>query len=263
MAARRVLLDALEALRDQLDAIVLVGAQAIYIHTGAAEFAVAEYTTDADLALDPAELHDQPKIEQAMTDAGFVRDLGQPGIWRGQGNVQVDLLVPEALGGGGRRGARLGVHGNQVARKAKGLEAALVERGQVSLSSLDDGDSRSFAIMVAGPSALLVAKLHKIFDRRESPDRVADKDALDAFRILRAIPTKTLAAGVKGLLGEERSRDVTGEAIDFLRGLFGTPDAQGCQMAGRAVDPLESPVEIAAACASLAADLLCEVMQDG
>lgn len=47
VAARRVLLDALEALRDQLDAIVLVGAQAIYVHTGAAEFAVAEYTTDS------------------------------------------------------------------------------------------------------------------------------------------------------------------------------------------------------------------------
>lgn len=67
MAARRVLLDALEALRDQLDAVVLVGAQAIYIRTGVAEFAVAEYTTDADLALDPAELRDQPEIEQAMT----------------------------------------------------------------------------------------------------------------------------------------------------------------------------------------------------
>ena len=256
VAARRVLLDALDALHDQLDAIVLVGAQAIYIHTGGAEFAVAEYTTDADLAIDPAELHDQPEIEQAMTDAGFVRDLRQPGIWRGQGNVQVDLLVPEALGGGGRRGARLGVHGNQVARKAKGLEAALVERTQVTLTALDDADSRSFVFMVAGPGALLIAKLHKIHERRESADRLADKDALDVFRILRAIPTGTLAASVDRLLGEDRSRDVTREAIDFLRELFGSPDAQGCQMAGRAVVPLENPEEIAAACSALATDLL-------
>ena len=45
--ARRVLLDATDALADQLDAIVLVGAQAIYLRTGDADLAVAEYTTDA------------------------------------------------------------------------------------------------------------------------------------------------------------------------------------------------------------------------
>lgn len=256
VAARRVLLDALEALRDQLDAIVLVGAQAIYIHTGAAEFAIAEYTTDADLALDPAELHVRPGIEQAMTGAGFVRDLRQPGIWRGEGGGQVDLLVPEAFGGGGRRGARLGVHGNLVARKAKGLETVLVDRASVSLASLDDADLRSIAVMVAGPAALLVAKLHKIYERRESRDRLADKDALDAFRILRAVPTETLASGVIRLRADDRSGEVTREGIGHLRTLFGTPDAMGCRMAGRAVVPLENPAEIAAACAALTADLL-------
>ncbi len=50
--ARRVLLDALEAFGPHRDAAILVGAQAIYLHTGDAELAVAEYTTDADLALD-------------------------------------------------------------------------------------------------------------------------------------------------------------------------------------------------------------------
>ena len=39
--ARRVLLDALEALDDQRDAVILVGAQAIYLHTGDADLAVA------------------------------------------------------------------------------------------------------------------------------------------------------------------------------------------------------------------------------
>jgi hypothetical protein len=53
VAARRALLDALEALREHIDSIVVVGAQAVYLHTGAAELAVAEFTTDADLALDP------------------------------------------------------------------------------------------------------------------------------------------------------------------------------------------------------------------
>ena len=48
--ARTALLDAAEALAEQLDAVVLVGAQAVYIHTGDADFvATAPYTTDARL----------------------------------------------------------------------------------------------------------------------------------------------------------------------------------------------------------------------
>lgn len=39
VAARRVLLDALTALREHRDAIVLVGAQAVYIHAGDADLA--------------------------------------------------------------------------------------------------------------------------------------------------------------------------------------------------------------------------------
>jgi hypothetical protein len=38
--------------------VVVVGAQAIYLHTGAIELAVAEYTTDADITIDPALLHE-------------------------------------------------------------------------------------------------------------------------------------------------------------------------------------------------------------
>ncbi len=51
--ARAALLDALHALEPHLDAVVLVGAQAIYIHTGDADLAVAEYTTDADFSILP------------------------------------------------------------------------------------------------------------------------------------------------------------------------------------------------------------------
>lgn len=56
--ARNALLDAVDALAEQLDAVVLVGAQAIYLHTGYADFAVAEYTTDADFCVAPADLSD-------------------------------------------------------------------------------------------------------------------------------------------------------------------------------------------------------------
>ena len=49
--ARKVLLDALSALESHLDALILVGAQAIYVHTGDADLALPEYTTDGDLRL--------------------------------------------------------------------------------------------------------------------------------------------------------------------------------------------------------------------
>ena len=54
--ARTGLLDALEALELHLDALVIIGAQAIYLHTGAMEIALAEFTTDGDVAVDESAL---------------------------------------------------------------------------------------------------------------------------------------------------------------------------------------------------------------
>lgn len=125
--ARRVLLDALQALGPQHEALVLVGAQAVYLHTGDANLVVAPYTKDADVALDPALLQDEPLLADVLGKAGF-RPGEHPGSWHGQSDIPVDLLVPATLGGPGRRGARLGVHGNRAARKVAGLEGALVDR---------------------------------------------------------------------------------------------------------------------------------------
>jgi hypothetical protein len=67
--AARALLDALEALHAHRDAVIVIGAQAIYLHTGAGEVALAEATKDSDLALDTRILPDEPLLEQAMTAA--------------------------------------------------------------------------------------------------------------------------------------------------------------------------------------------------
>jgi len=48
--ARSALLDALQALGPHLDALVLVGAQAVYLPTVDADLIVVPTTTDADLA---------------------------------------------------------------------------------------------------------------------------------------------------------------------------------------------------------------------
>jgi hypothetical protein len=104
VVARSVLLDALDALGAQRQAVILVGAQAVYLHTGAVELAVAAFTTDADLTLDPALLQPAPEIESAMTAAGFHRG-NRVGTWvvsrnidGTPTNVEVDLMVPEAVG---------------------------------------------------------------------------------------------------------------------------------------------------------------------
>jgi hypothetical protein len=108
MLARRVLLDALEALEPHREAVILAGAQAIYLHTQDADLAVAPYTADADLALDPQVLGEIPPLEAAMHAAGFTPGI-QPGIWNTQqAGVTIDLLVPEAVGGRpGKRAAHL------------------------------------------------------------------------------------------------------------------------------------------------------------
>jgi hypothetical protein len=69
--ARRVLLDALDALGAHRDSIILVGAQAVYLHTGASQMAVPEYTTDADLALDPRLLQPHPLLADVLGAAHF------------------------------------------------------------------------------------------------------------------------------------------------------------------------------------------------
>jgi hypothetical protein len=98
VCARRALLDALEALRPHRRGVILVGAQAIYLHTGEGDLAVAPYTTDGDLALDPSALADHPKIDDAMRGIGFERspDRNLIGSWISPDGVPIDLLVPAA-----------------------------------------------------------------------------------------------------------------------------------------------------------------------
>ena len=253
--ARKVLLDGIEALREHANSVVLVGAQAIYLHTGEGDLAVAPYTEDADLALDPRRLANRPLVEVLLEQAGFVPGT-QPGSWQGAYGVPLDLLVPESLGGGGTRGARIPPHSERVARKARGLEAALVDRSPNRIVALDPEDARCCTVDVAGPGALLVAKLHKLADRQEAPTRLSNKDALDVYRLLRAISTERLAQGLSALEQTELSREVTRVAMTELKALFGAESANGVRMVTEALEPLEDPATVRVACTRLARRLL-------
>ena len=253
--ARTALLDAADALAEQLDTVVLVGAQAIYLHTGNADFAVAEYTTDVDFCVAPADLRDTPLLAELLETHGFsLRE--HPGAWMSPDGIPVDLMVPEALAGSGSRGARLGPHGNKAARRAAGLEGALVDRERMEITSLDPGVERSTVMLVAGPTALLVAKVHKIAERTGTGDRVSDKDALDVLRLLQAIDTPTFAAGLAQLANHKISAAVTAEAVSQLPPLFGSPDSVGVTMAVRAGRAGAEADVIAASFTALVSDLL-------
>jgi hypothetical protein len=264
VAARRVLLDVLDALGEQRAAIVLVGAQAIYVRTGEGDFAVAPYTLDADLALEPAALKRLPDLTGLLEGAGFThtKDIG---IWskavevNGQpGQVTVDFLVPERLGGEGRRAARLEGHGDRVARKARGLEAAVVDRQVMRIRAFEEGDARSFEVAVASPGALLIAKLHKLADRVEG-DRASDKDALDVLRLLRAFDAAALARTLESLSTDAMAGEITREGVEYLDRLFGDARAPGPRMAARAVALLEPSDTIVASCVVLAGEVLAEL----
>lgn len=58
--ARRVLLDCLELLAAQSEALVLVGAQAIYLQTPPLDAGLPASTTDGDIAIDPDLLFENP-----------------------------------------------------------------------------------------------------------------------------------------------------------------------------------------------------------
>jgi len=263
--ARRVLLDALDALASHREAIVLVGAQAVYLRVGEADLAVAPFTTDGDLAIDPAVLTEIPPLEKALMDAGFYpKTKDSVGVWitkratsqQVDTEVAIDLLVPASVSPGtGRRAARLPGHDSRAARIVRGLDGTIVDADVMGLVALEASDARAFDVRVAGPAALLVAKVHKISERHGT-DRQSDKDALDVLRLLRGTQTDDLAARYTRLLGDKRSGEAAQVGRTLLDAQFAKRTGIGVEMAIRSAGALADAEEIAASCEALASDLL-------
>lgn len=256
VAARRVLLDALDALVNHRDAIVLAGAQAVYVRTGTADLdaSVSPYTSDADLAIDPRLLGPDPRLEDAMRAAGFHLFLQpngrtEPGIWTATAMVNdaevqipVDLLVPDALiVGGGRRSARLPNHDANAARRTPGLEAAVVDCGPVTITSLEpQADARRTKIRVAGTGGLLVAKAYKINDRLQEVERRRDvrlkpKDASDVIRLMGAEPAEEIGFRLAGIVDDPMAGATVREGVRLLSEQFGRRRGPGVDLAVQAL----------------------------
>lgn len=196
--ARAVLLDAVEALGDQLPALVLIGAQAVYQHVSHTDLALPVMTTDADIALHVSRLA-ATDVAGDLSAAGFDAP-GQPGHWTTDDDVAVDVMVvPHESGrtSPSARSARIPGQDKRTARIAPGLEPCLVDNAVQVLRAFDPDDARTVAMAVAGPAALIVAKVHKLAERRNDPDpdRLIPKDALDLFRLLQGVPLQALLDG--------------------------------------------------------------------
>lgn len=266
IAAREVLLDALQVLRPHRNSLVLVGAQAIYLRLGASVLAVASHTTDADLAFDPTALKDAPPLEKLLMDAGFEPSKKNPvGVWQirhlgAHGHavlVDVDLLAPTTMSPGiGRRAARLTGHEPKAVRMVDGMEGVLVDRDWLDVPSLLKGENqRQTQVLVAGHAALLMMKLHKISERAGT-HRLNNKDALDVFRILQETPVEVIVERFDRVLKDERTSAPARKSLQLLEKLFGTRASTGAIMAADAAGPLMESAQLRRSVAALTQQLL-------
>ena len=218
-------------------------------------------STQADLPI--------PLLADAMLAEGFEYS-GEPGIWNRHIQrpgfsediiVPVDLIVPaHVAASAGRRGARLpGDHGRTAARKSAGVEGALVDHDPIEIASLETSDSRRMIINVAGPAALLVAKVHKLGERLATPQRLIDKDAGDVFRLLEATPLREMIRLMQTLLADDRSAAAATVAIGYVRQLFATPRSPGVQLAVQALAIAADQATVTITMTGYAQDLLAEL----
>jgi hypothetical protein len=159
------------------------------------------------------------------------------------------MVVPHQAGRAGTsaRAAHLTSHDRHTARIARGLEPALIDNSVVNIVALEAGDQRAYAVRVAGPAALLSAKAIKISERLaqadSQPDRLKQKDALDAFRILQAIDTAELVRGFARHAVEQHAAEVTAAAIEIYRLHATSSNGRIAQLAANAIpgDPTIAP----------------------
>lgn len=257
--ARKALLDTLEALEMHLEALVLVGAQAVYLHTQDFISEVAPATVDADFALDVTKLQSSPDIELVLLDSNFAySETGNPGQWVTPEGIPVDIMVPKKTSGrvGKGRSPRLEGHSNKSIRITEGLEGCVVSYQVMDVASLSPQDSRAFQVKVANGASIIIAKCFKIAEHLEHGRKVDNKDSFDVYRLLAHLPLKNLLDEFRDLLENTVSRDVTSLGLKYFANLFVVGiDAPGIVAIGATVNGLEDVPVIKASALSLARQL--------
>ena len=233
VAARSALLDALEALKEHINAVIVVGAQAVYLHTGAAPVALAEATKDCDLALDTRELAPEPLLEDAMRAARLYLDLRPTNQLPAQAaGIPVDLIrSPEAIGDAETVTPR-GAH--SATRERRGELLGWRRRSSTTLPSKCMHLPSTTLVYT---KLTLLAQLHCLSpnctssgNMQDDPRGLVDKDAHDVYRLLVAVPTDRLASKLVMLRNDDLAGSVTNQALTYFAVLFAAgADAPGAQ----------------------------------
>lgn len=149
------------------------------------------------------------------------------------------------------------MHGNRAARRAVGLEAALVDHSPVLISALDPTDRRLIQAEVAGPAALFVAKAHKLNDRIASrkTSRIDDKDAADVVRLMQSVPAAEVRNTLNALANDPMAGEPVRDGIAYLKDLFARRGRPGIRMAARAMRVAMDAATVEVICTSYMAEL--------
>lgn len=102
---------------------------------------------------------------------------------------------------------------------------------------------------------IVLVGAHAIYLHTEEGDRLVDKDAFDAYRLLR-LPTAAMIDGLRRMLGDERTRPTAEVGIEHIRRLFASADAIGSLLAGRSVEGVGDPMTVRLATTTLGEELL-------
>lgn len=236
--SRRLLIETVVALEAFQDAVTVVGAHAVHVWVQSAWGAIdMESTRDGDLVLDPVLVAPTPKLVEVMRSIGATPALqDRPGIYGFSDEAQlpwaerttVDLIVPEAYAGTGRRAARIAGQPAATSR-AVGLELALWDRHRTTLATIDE-PARTVDAYVAGPAALLVAKAHKVSERLAQlaarPDRLRPKDSGDVALLMMVSDGAEVAATMaEHCDAHPEIRAVVAIAAARLLDMYGSADA--------------------------------------
>ncbi len=258
VAARHALLDVLEVLHEQRAGLILVGAQAVYLHAPADQARQPTYTTDGDLAIDPDLLTERPDIGETLLAAGY-QAHSNPGTFFAPNGIEIDLMVPAGvLPPSSRRTAPLRGPSPATARRTAGLELALLDASPMQITALNPADNRTITLRVAGPAALVVAKLIKLAERLAGHrrDRVISKDAGDFLRLLRYCDAEAIGYCLRELSGKAVGSHVIESATDFLRDDLSSRNPKLIRLAVDDLEGIEPAAQVETAFRVLAARML-------
>ena len=129
----------------------------------------------------------------------------------------------------------------------------MVDNELHKIASFDDSDRRHHLIRVAGPAALLVAKVIKIGDRSEL--RRQPKDGLDVLRLLQSQDTIPLATRLAELANDPIAGDVTRTAMTWLALSGQGVDGPLADLTAQTVAGLTDPTTITGSLVALVEDL--------